>query len=279
MDKENLIISQFSSHFIGDDGAVLENFDAKQKWVVCKDLFVEKTHFLRGWLSLKEIGAKAISVNISDAIAMNARAKFALLGLMIPREFNSAQIRQLCDGINSECAKFGVQIIGGDTIGSEILGISVTILAQISKNQKPLFRRKPNPGDLIAFSGKLGGAKKGFLMLRNGGKLGVNSRFRRLILRDKFVYSSSRFIRSMMDISDGLNCDLEKILCGRGVKFMRKLTPLQMSSGEEYEVLLTCAPHHKKRLQNEAKKARIPLTFFGKIINKKGKFNGKFSHF
>jgi len=66
MDKENYLISLFKNSFIGDDGAVVG------EWVYSKDLFCEDIHFKEKWMSLKQIAKKAMLVNISDAIVMNA---------------------------------------------------------------------------------------------------------------------------------------------------------------------------------------------------------------
>ncbi|MDR2342313.1 MAG: thiamine-phosphate kinase, partial [Campylobacteraceae bacterium] len=67
MDKESFVISQFQNEFIGDDGAVVG------KWVYSKDIFAEDIHFKKEWLTLSQIAKKAMLVNISDAIAMNAK--------------------------------------------------------------------------------------------------------------------------------------------------------------------------------------------------------------
>ncbi len=67
MKKEEFFISNFSSGFIGDDGAFIDGF------VYSKDLFCEDIHFKREWMSLESIAKKSMLVNISDAFAMNAK--------------------------------------------------------------------------------------------------------------------------------------------------------------------------------------------------------------
>jgi len=106
MDKENFTIKCFSNSYIGDDAAVLG------KQVFSKDIFAENSHFKHGWLSLEEIGYKAMIVNFSDTIVMNARPKFALLGLSLPKNFTPQQIKELSGGISRACEEFGVKIIG-----------------------------------------------------------------------------------------------------------------------------------------------------------------------
>ena len=117
MDKERLIIDKFSNSFIGDDGAVVAH--ERGRWVYSKDLFCEGAHFLAGWLSMEEIARKAMLVNLSDAVVMNAEPKFALLGLGLPKNTSAAQISALRMGFADVCDEYGVSIIGGDTIGSD----------------------------------------------------------------------------------------------------------------------------------------------------------------
>ncbi|MCB4743237.1 MAG: thiamine-phosphate kinase, partial [Sulfurovum sp.] len=80
MDKEAYLISKLHSHYIGDDAAVVGNT------IYSTDAFFEDTHFRRSWMSMTQIGRKAMLVNISDVVAMNARPKFALVTVSIPPE-------------------------------------------------------------------------------------------------------------------------------------------------------------------------------------------------
>ena len=93
MDKEARIISHFTHALNGDDGALLGDF------VYSKDLFIENVHFKREWINMEQISAKAVLVNLSDAIAMNATPLFALLGLALPKELENDEIDALCAGI------------------------------------------------------------------------------------------------------------------------------------------------------------------------------------
>lgn len=156
MDKERYIFDKFRSKLNGDDCAVIG------ERAYCKDLFVEGVHFRRGWLSLREIGAKAMLVNISDMIATNARAKYALLGLAVPREIGTREIDELCAGVSETAREWGIRIIGGDTIGSDRIALSVSL---IGKCKRPVFRSGARAGDLIAHTGELGGAWRDLAVL------------------------------------------------------------------------------------------------------------------
>ena len=156
MDKERYIFEKFRSKLNGDDCAVIG------ERAYCKDLFVEGVHFRRGWLSLREIGAKAMLVNISDMIATNARAKYALLGLAMPREIGTREIDELCAGVSETAREWGIRIIGGDTIGSDRIALSVSL---IGKCKHPVFRSGARVGDLIAHTGELGGVGRDLAVL------------------------------------------------------------------------------------------------------------------
>lgn len=156
MDKERYIFEKFRSKLNGDDCAVIG------ERAYCKDLFVEGVHFRRGWLSLREIGAKAMLVNISDMIATNARAKYALLGLALPREIGTREIDELCAGVSETAREWGIRIIGGDTIGSDRIALSVSL---IGKCKCPVFRSGARVGDLIAHTGELGSVGRDLAVL------------------------------------------------------------------------------------------------------------------
>lgn len=196
MDKERYIFEKFRSKLNGDDCAVIG------ERAYCTDLFVEGVHFRRGWLSLREIGAKAMLVNISDMIATNARAKYALLGFALPREIGTREIDELCAGVSETAREWGIRIIGGDTIGSDRIALSVSL---IGKCKRPVFRSGARVGDLIAHTGELGGVGRDLVLL----------------LRDEISPASSQTqnlddkISSLQGLSDEVRSPGDKISSAR----------------------------------------------------------------
>ena len=224
MNKEDFIIKAFKNKLNGDDGAVLG------KWCFSKDLFVQDVHFKRSWLSLEQIATKAMLVNISDAITMNAVPKYALLGLSLPN-LSKKEIKNLQKGFLKTAKKFRIKIIGGDTIQSDKIGISITL---ISKVKKPVFRTGLKKGHLLAFTNTLGRSLEGLKTLQNGGKLSKNHKFIKPKLHPKFFYEIAPKISCAMDISDGLSKDLSRLLkCNHlGVFMFKKLSKKELYSGE-----------------------------------------------
>ena len=188
MDKERYIFEKFRSKFNGDDCAVIG------ERAYCKDLFVEGVHFRRGWLSLREIGAKAMLVNISDMIATNARAKYALLGLALPREIGTREIDELCAGVSETAREWGIRIIGGDTIGSDRIALSVSL---IGKCKRPVFRSGARAGDLIAHTGELGSVGRDLAVLLRDEISSANSQRRNRNDKISSAQSSSTALQGL----------------------------------------------------------------------------------
>ncbi len=274
MDKESRFISHFSkkSSYIGDDGAVVG------KMVYSKDLLLEGVHFKLEWLSLKEVATRAVAVNVSDAIAMNATPKQLLLGIGVPSSFSTKEMEELSLAFVDVCDSFGIEIIGGDTVSSDRLNISITL---ISTAKKPLYRYGLKRGDLLAFTGKIGGARKELRYLLSGGKLHKTSHFNSIKLRKRFVELSSKALRVGMDISDGLGSDLQKLswLNRVGFRFKKRISKMQLCSGEEYEMLVGFAPKERKRVLRIAKSCRTPITLFAKASRKTYTNSCKAHHF
>jgi thiamine-monophosphate kinase len=265
---ENYFISTFrsSQKYIGDDGAYIG------KWVYSKDLFFENVHFKRKWLSAYQIGYKAMIINISDAVAMNATPKYALLGVAMPKSMSLHQMDELSRGMQDAASEYAIEIIGGDTIGNAKLDLSITI---VSHATDPLLRKGLKKGDMIAYTGKIGKSAKELNYLISGGKVHSKSRFAAPRLRQTFIRQSRRYLRAGMDISDGLFSDIEK-LCSMnrmGIQFTKKISKKIGCSGEEYEMLIAFSPSKLATIRRIAAVSRTPVTVVGKV--QRGRFTNR----
>ncbi len=272
MDKESFFISQFYSKKIGDDGAVIG------KYVYCVDAFCEDVHFKRSWMSLFDIARKSLLVNVSDALAMNAKPLFALLSIAIPKEFGKQELKELADGFLDVAKKYNIDIIGGDTISNKKLDISITLIAE---TKKPLMRHGINLGDLMAFSGDIGKVKKDLTHILRGGKLSKKSKFINLNLKHSFIQKAGGVFTSGLDISDGLFFELGRVskINKIGFKFFKKFNKRVGCSGEEYELLFSFKPKDRVKILQLAKKSRTKITIFAKAIRGKFRNNCKPHHF
>ncbi|MGM0534234.1 MAG: thiamine-phosphate kinase [Campylobacterota bacterium] len=272
MDKEKYFINRFRNNHIGDDAAGING------WYYSKDAFFENVHFKRGWMDAYQIAQKAMLVNISDAIAMNAKPKYALLAVSLPKSMPTHELSRLAKGFEDCAARYGCEIIGGDTIGGTRLDITVTI---ISHSKAPLLRSGLHFGDRIAFTGSLGQSARGLKRLLHKATLPANHRFIKPALRADFVYEAAPSLRSGMDISDGLYSDLDKMLTAnkKGFTWTHRVLQKEALSGEEYEMLIAFSPKKEARIRNLARKHRIALTVIGKVSHTQPRLKYASHHF
>ncbi len=271
-DKEAYLIGRVHSDYIGDDAAVVEGK------IYSTDAFFEDIHFKRAWMTPFQIAQKAMLVNFSDAIAMNAHPRYALLTLSIPKTFSREEIDALMEGFNTTAAAFDCEIIGGDTIGGEKLHISVTV---ISESAEPLYRRGLKAGDLLAFTGDLGESKRDLQRLFAGEKIAPDSRFLTPVLRSEFIRRARPYLHVGMDISDGLYCDTNKLLDINkyGFEILEKISDETGSSGEEYEMLVGFEESRISEIKTIADALNLPLTVFAKVTRNEARFPCKSHHF
>ena len=272
IDKEQYLIESLSSKYIGDDAAVVGDT------LYSMDAFFEDVHFKRSWMSVAQIGRKAMLVNLSDAIAMNAQAKYALVTVSIPPLFSLEEIDSLSKSMEKTAQEYGCEIIGGDTIAGDKLHLSITI---ISKSQHPLLRKGLKEGDILAFTGILGESKRDLEALFRGEKIAQTSRFLEPKLRAKFISKARPYLRTGMDISDGLFCDSNKLLDinALGFESIIRIEDAIGLSGEEYEMLVAFDASHLPSIEAIAHETKTPLTLFAKVADNTKRFSCKSHHF
>jgi len=272
LNLESYFISQFKNRHIGDDGALIGEY------VYSKDAFFENVHFKSSWMSYYQIARKAMLVNLSDAIAMNAEPKYILLSVAMPRSITKQQMRELAEGFQDVASEFGAEIIGGDTISNSKLDITITV---ISKTKRPLKRVGVKNNYLLAYTGVLGRSKKDLQKVLNLGTLHKKSKFVDIKLSQKFISNAQRVLKSGMDISDGLFSDLEKLAQVNrvGFKFMHQITRDVGCSGEEYEMLVAFSKRDRKTVLRRATQSRTKLTIFAQSTRKKYTNRCKSHHF
>ena len=204
--EENLltIISQTlkNPNYLGDDCAVINLEDTD--YLFSQDNFVENTHFSQDYFSPRDIGWKALAVNISDICAMAGLPLYVMVGLSLNKDQKDkeAWVKEFYKGMQA-CADFhgGLEIIGGDISSqNNFTSISISI---IGKTSHVLMRKVNEQKDyLVCVTGKFGNSGN-FLKTKN--KLDSESH-----LRPKARIKEAQFLRekqipgALMDASDGL---------------------------------------------------------------------------
>ncbi len=195
---------------IGDDAAVVEIKKGLQ--VLTTDCLVEGDHFRKDWFSAKQIGMKAIEINISDIAAMGAIPKYVLVSLALPKDLDVKFVEEMYQGMWDSCDKYKIDIIGGNMTRSNQIVISITMIGEADKKNLTL-RSGAKPGDLIFVSGHLGNGKAGLRLFQEN--LKGFEKVKKSYLEPKAQLETSSkiapFINSMIDVSDGLAPEIRHI--------------------------------------------------------------------
>lgn len=268
--------SQFSSPSqeigIGDDCAVLPYKDGYQ--LITTDAMVEDIHFIKDHISPENLGFKIVAANVSDIAAMGGKPEHAFLTLALPKTLDTLWLKNFVKGIKIACERFEINLLGGDTVGSKK---SIFInLALIGSARNIKLRNAAKVDDVIFVTSFLGDSLAGLQLL----KIASAMRFPQLVEAHATpeVYpeqgqwlASKTDVHAMMDISDGLDSDLKKLLkasnCGASINLeklpisnslkkacrMMDWNPIEMAvtGGEDYCLLGTASANEFSRLAKE----------------------------
>lgn len=260
---------------IGDDAAVLD-FAAK-KVVVSTDLLIEGIHFDLAYMPLKHLGYKAVSVNVSDICAMNAKPTQITVSIAVSNRFPLEALEELYAGIALAAKVYNIDVIGGDTTSSQKgLLLSITALGEANE-EEIVYRNGANPTDLLVVSGDIGAAYMGLQVLEREKQVFLVNPNNQPDL-DNYTYLIERQLKpeartdvrellekleikptSMIDISDGLSSEIMHLCKQSNVgcnlyedklpldpqfinvceEFKIDSTTVAINGGEDYELLFT----------------------------------------
>jgi thiamine-monophosphate kinase len=276
---------------IGDDAAVVRVAPGHQL-VITTDTLVAGRHFPRA-TAPRDIGWKAIAVNLSDLAAMGAAPAWVTLALTLPRG-DPVWLDAFIGGFMALAHRHGVALVGGDTTRGP-LSITVTAHGLVPRGTA-LRRHGARAGDAIYVSGSLGDAAAGLRASRGGLATVTASVARALRMRlDRpeprvALGLALRGIASAaIDLSDGLAQDLGHVLRASGVggvvevdalptsRALRSAVAsravrrrLQLAGGDDYELCFTVPAVREGRLAAIARRLRLPLTRIGTVLRTPG---------
>ena len=92
---------------IGDDAAAWHSRDSLE--LATTDTMVEGVHFLHDALSWRDLGWKALAVNISDIAAMGGLPLHALVTLGLKPDTEVDDVRTMYDGMLACCREYGLR--------------------------------------------------------------------------------------------------------------------------------------------------------------------------
>ncbi len=209
---------------IGDDCAVI-SLAGPDHLLVTTDLLVERVHFLLDWGPPEIIGAKSLSVNLSDIAACGGVPRDAFISLAVPSYIDVEWLEGFYAGMREVAADARVNLLGGDTTGSKgHLVINVAVTGLVPRDEV-LFRHTARPYDVIVLTGPTGRSAAGCDMLLKGFRLRDESA-RPLIeshlnprahLKEGRMLAESHACTAAIDVSDGLSSDLRHLCTDSGV--------------------------------------------------------------
>ena len=269
---------------VGDDAALVR-VRAGMELAVSTDLLIAGRHFFRH-ADPRQLGHKALAVNLSDMAAMGATPRWATLSLALPRA-EAPWLRAFADGFMRLARKHGVDLIGGDTTRGP-LTICVQIMGEVPAGQA-LTRAGARPGDDIWVSGCLGDAALALAALKQ--RMGLKRR--ELAVVERRLHAPApritlgralrKIANSAIDISDGLLADLghicersrvsavigfERLPASRVMKRYLERPAARaalLAGGDDYELCFTAAPARHQTILSIAQRVGLPLTCIGSV--------------
>ncbi len=204
---------------IGDDCAVLPAGDDRVE-LVTTDLLIEDVHFLRQRITPGELGHKALAVNLSDIAAMGGTPTAAFLSIGLPGSIEVEWIDRFFAGLKSLSVATGCPLLGGDTTKSKNgIVINIAVLGS-AKTNSVKFRSTAKPGDVVAVTGFLGDSGTGLRLLLQD--LPIDDEDRKYLitahhcpaphLTEGQWLARHQEVHAMMDVSDGIDSDLQRII-------------------------------------------------------------------
>ncbi|MEG1405796.1 MAG: thiamine-phosphate kinase, partial [Alistipes sp.] len=241
------------------------------------DTLFEGVDFDLTYFPLKHLGYKAVTVGVSDILAMNGTPEQIIVSLGISSKLPVEALDDLYEGIAFACKEAGVDLVGGDT-NSSMTGLVVGITAIGHARADQVVRRSgAQLNDLICITGNLGAAYMGLRLLEREKRVLAEvgtpePQFAGYeYLLEKYLKPRPRvdiiaslaeekiLPTSMIDLSDGLSSDLMQLCraskCGARIYLDRIPIAKQTSAlaeelhadpvvaalngGQDYELLFT----------------------------------------
>jgi len=207
-----------------DDVAVLEGL------VITHDSIAEGVHFLTSDPPAS-VGWKLVAVNLSDLGAKGAKPAAALLSMTICGD--GAWESEFVTGVEHACESYGLSIIGGDTIALPEGAPRVLGLTAIGRAGPKIPDRAGGvPGNALWLVGTVGDGAAGLSQLcadahASGPLVDI---YRRPVPQLGAGEVLAPRARAMMDVSDGLLLDAQRMAEASGCTIALELDALPLSS-------------------------------------------------
>lgn len=263
---------------LADDAAVFEGL------VLTHDMIIEGIHFLPDDTP-QDIAWKLVAVNLSDLAAKGAAPVGVLVGYSLGDEAWDAAF---VEGLDLVLRRFGVILFGGDTVrvpAGAPRSFGLTAIGRAPPGGAPT-RAGARPGDQIWVTGSIGNAGLGLAMRL--GQVDANetclAAYRRPQPQLTFGQAVAPHVHAMMDVSDGLLIDAQRMAVASACQFGLMLENVPLSAallavrpdvldtrlaaataGDDYQLLFSADPSAATAIREIAAGLNIVVTQIGHV--------------
>jgi len=253
---------------IGDDMAQIA-LEHGASVLITTDMLLDGTHFDLRTATLEQVGYKSMAASLSDCAAMATIPSAAVVAVALPRGWSGRPLQELHAGVVFAADKYHCPLVGGDLTSWKEEGRFAVCVTMLSKpgEKSPVRRNGAQAGDVICVTGSLGGSGR-----------------RKHLEFEPRVDEALKIVQiadlhAMMDISDGLSTDLNRICHQSGLGALVEASAIPISDdartatdpldaalneGEDFELLFTLSPEQWDRLHRRWDD-RVPITEIGTI--------------
>jgi thiamine-monophosphate kinase len=259
-----------------DDTAVVDIGD--QSLILTHDMMAEGIHW-RSNADPADVAWKLVASNLSDLAAKGARPLGVLLGFMLGED---EWDRKFAGGLHEVLARYDVALWGGDTVANrgDKRALGLTAIGAATHRPVPS-RNGAQVGDLLYVTGTLGDALAGFELIDAGfDEVGpLADAYNRPEPRLAEGQVLAPIAHAMMDISDGLLLDAERMARVSGVGVTIDLSAIPLSPlyssyrGNSLESRLQAASwgdDYELLFAGPAAAMPVPVTRVGRVIEGAG---------
>lgn len=278
-----------------DDCARLPAAGPGEATLVTTDSLMEDIHFRRAAMTARDLGWKALAVNLSDLASKGARPTGFFLNWSLPNDVDEGWLEEFIEGLGEAARHGDCPLLGGDTTGSPGR-IVLTITATGVRAGEIPYRTGARPGDVLVATGTLGLSALGLSVQEDEWEgLRISGQARAQALRKHHrpeprlregAWLASR-ARAMMDLSDGIFRDVPRLAAASGLEFELRDLPLAaelraladqdvislndarafaLYGGEDYELLAALPAADAERVCREfVEHFGIPLSVLGEL--------------
>ena len=285
---------------VGDDAALI-GVPPNKHLAMSMDVLISDIHFPRE-ADPALIANRALAINLSDLAAMGAEPYCFTLGLVLPQS-DEQWLASFSAGLEPLAKKYNCPLVGGDT-NQGSMSISVQVQGLVD-SKRSVRRSGAKVGDKIYVSGTLGDAAIALLALGLDSHLGSEFAFSvsepsstcLQFFKDAYfkpqpqielALAAGKLFSSAIDISDGLQGDLQHILDASKVAGNINLASIPYSKsamsclspenrllaalfgGDDYELCFTVAEKDCAELELIAKEIGVGVTCIGDIKEGEG---------